>query len=290
MSENIEETTETENNNLKNNRSKKNIVAFLLFIAIVIAVLSVVAQKNDSVSTFLNVAETESESIVYNIELPTIATEEETETETISQLEIIFDKSYIPSSYKIDIDAVLQLPELPTGCEVTSLTMVLNYWGYEVDKCELVDNYLPMETNGGVCGFDTAFIGSPYESSSFGCFAPVIVETAIDYMSDQEKQFEVADISGSSLDELFKAISQDYPIVIWATIGLHEPLWTYYWSLEDGTEVYFPNYEHCLVLTGYDKNEGIVYVNDPLKGEYEYDLELFEQRYEEMNSQAVIIY
>lgn len=41
----------------------------------------------------------------------------------------------VRSSYKrLDVECVLQNPELPTGCEITALTTVLNYLGYNVDK------------------------------------------------------------------------------------------------------------------------------------------------------------
>lgn len=33
-----------------------------------------------------------------------------------------------------DFPYTLQTPELPTGCEITALTMVLNYYGFSVDK------------------------------------------------------------------------------------------------------------------------------------------------------------
>ena len=38
--------------------------------------------------------------------------------------------------------AICQYPELPTGCEVTALAMVLGFYGQDVDKCELSDKYL----------------------------------------------------------------------------------------------------------------------------------------------------
>lgn len=33
-----------------------------------------------------------------------------------------------------DFPIIIQNPELPTGCEITALTMVLNYYGYPADK------------------------------------------------------------------------------------------------------------------------------------------------------------
>ena len=39
----------------------------------------------------------------------------------------------------------MQNPELPHGCEITSLTAVLNYFGMNVSKLEMTDKYLPKQ-------------------------------------------------------------------------------------------------------------------------------------------------
>lgn len=46
------------------------------------------------------------------------------------------------SQFKLDVEPVLQLPELPTGCEITSLATILNYYGYDISKTQLADEYL----------------------------------------------------------------------------------------------------------------------------------------------------
>ena len=61
------------------------------------------------------------------------------------------------SEHRINMNCVMQLPELPTGCEVTALTSVLNYLGYDVTKTELAKNYLTTAALGST-GFDKAFL------------------------------------------------------------------------------------------------------------------------------------
>ena len=40
----------------------------------------------------------------------------------------------VPAEHVLDVDVIYQRPELPTGCEVTSLTALLQYLGFDVDK------------------------------------------------------------------------------------------------------------------------------------------------------------
>ena len=71
------------------------------------------------------------------------------------------DKSEAPAPKKrISFSAVSQYPELPTGCEVTSLAMVLHYREINIDKCEIADKYLDKGEAGAVSYFD-AFEGDP---------------------------------------------------------------------------------------------------------------------------------
>ena len=49
----------------------------------------------------------------------------------------------LPDVYRIECyESLNQNPELPTGCEITSLTSVLNYYGCNVDKTTMADEYL----------------------------------------------------------------------------------------------------------------------------------------------------
>jgi len=196
----------------------------------------------------------------------------------------------LPDSHQLEVKAVLQNPELPTGCEVTSLTTLLNYLGYDVTKIELTNKYLPCTSNGGVT-FDEYFVGSPYDENSFGCYAPVIARTAEAYFDAvNETDRTIKNVTGAEFEDMLIHVAKGNPVVIWATIDLHEPVKKYYWDTPDGTPVYFYGYEHCMVLTGYDLNKNLVYVSDPQKGNVSYDLERFKLRYEQLGSQGVIIY
>lgn len=206
--------------------------------------------------------------------------EEET---TVKPIEV--DKN---NSHLLNVSCILQNPDLPTGCEITSLAIVLNYLGYPVDKCTLSDNYLKKGAVGTVLPTE-AFLGNPRDNNSFGCYSPVIVDCANNYLSANNSSLKAIDLSGSSFESLFSELKAGNPIVIWATMDMAEPYYSRTWNI-NGKNFTWKSKEHCLVLTGYDIEKNIVYVADPLKGNTTYPMNVFKDRYEKMFSQAVVIY
>ena len=185
----------------------------------------------------------------------------------------------------VPVRNIFQNPELPTGCEITSLTMVLNYLGYSVDKCHLSDTYLSKGEIGWT-DFRQSFVGNPRDETSYGCYAPVIAECANRYLKEQESAYRAYDISGVSLDELLRETDAGHPVIIWGTINMLEPYDTMVWEV-DGKQIQWRANEHCMVLIGQDAKN--IYVNDPLYGKVSYDYNIFKDRYEKMFSQAVVI-
>ena len=202
------------------------------------------------------------------------------------------------TAHTIEVENILQKPELPTGCEVTSLTILLRHLGYDADKLTLARKYLPKQEfywqEGELYGADfrTTFAGDPeYEWNAYGCLAPCIVTTAHNYISANGLKAEVRDLSGTTFDHLLSDyIAEDDPVLIWITYGdLHETYYTDSWTTPEGKTVTWKAWEHCVVLTGYDYNAGVVYVSDPLAGNTTYDMKLLHQRYDEMGMNAVLV-
>ena len=201
----------------------------------------------------------------------------------------------ISGSANINVANISQYPELPTGSEVTSLTMLLNFYGYDIDKLTLARDYLPKMDfywkDGEMYGADyrTTIAGDPESESSYGCYAPCITATANKYISANGGTKKAVDISGTDFDTLLvNYIKNGKPVLIWITSnGLHETALTTVWKTEDGNAVRWVAYEHCVVLTGYDADAGVVYVSDPIAGNVSYSYSLARQRYFDMGKQAV---
>ena len=186
----------------------------------------------------------------------------------------------------ISFTPICQYPELPTGCEVTSLAMVLNYYNVDCDKCEISDMYL---TKGdvGTVDFNQAFEGDPRDESSYGCYSNVIVETANKIISDKGAVLSVKNFTGSALDELYSFVDMDIPVIVWGTQDCQEGHFSVTWNV-NGKDMTWFTPEHCMVLIGYDEN--FVWVADPIYGDVRsYDKAIFERSYNSLFKQAIVI-
>jgi uncharacterized protein YvpB len=199
----------------------------------------------------------------------------------------------LPRSYSIEVDPVLQNPELPTGCEVTTLTMLLQSLGFDVDKIQLVEGYLTCKDPGTATPRE-AFIGTPYDGGGYGCYASVIIDTARKYLSAQNSGRIVKDLSNSDFNTLLREVASNHAVAVWGSIGLVDinEVYAYTITKADGEtqDVQWLENEHCFLLKGYDLDRDVVIVNDPLNGEMEYPMSRFEEVYEQCYKQALIIY
>ena len=73
------------------------------------------------------------------------------------------------------------------------------------------------------------------------------------------------------------------------TIDMRPRPWYYQFTAQSGEEVWFNYYQHCVTVYGYDMENNVVHVADPLVGNTTYDLDKFEEVYEAMREQAVVI-
>lgn len=194
----------------------------------------------------------------------------------------------VPASHQIPMEIIYQNPELPAGCEVTALAMLLTHSGLPTDKCILADNYLP-KGEIGMVNMKEFFVGDPRIAGSYGCYAPVIINCATNYIAHKGANLKVYDLSGAKLSSLFTLIADDKPVIVWTTISMLESEPTTTWTI-NGEIVTWYSQEHCVVLTGYDYDANTVTVADPLYGIKEYDLDIFTERYNQMFQQAICIY
>lgn len=195
----------------------------------------------------------------------------------------------IPQSNMLYVHNIEQQPELPAGCEITSLAIALNYVGpYNAGRMLLAEKYLKTGPVGST-DYRKAYVGNPKDRTGHGCYAPVIMDAAQRFIEDVGGSEKVVDMSGCDAYELYETIHEGHPVIVWATIDLREPRHSTTWMI-DGEAVPWIYPLHCMVLVGYDFEADTVIMCDPLKSGYTtYDRALFEKRFEQLESQAVVI-
>ena len=195
-----------------------------------------------------------------------------------------------------DFDIIEQYPELPTGCEITAMTMVLNYYGYNVDKVTMAMDYMPKvqaefyrSEDGRLMGPDLEnyFVGDPTEETGYICGTGAIVTAANAYLTDVGSDMTAVAMKNAQPEELYDLIDQGTPVVIWCTINMEDRAETDGWYREDGTYMEWSTNDHGAVLIGYD--EDTVTVADPIYSRITVSRVQFEKIFAERGGQCVIL-
>lgn len=205
---------------------------------------------------------------------------------------------FLRDDQELDVPVVMQNPELPHGCEITSLTAVLNYFGMNVSKLEMTDKYLPKQEIRTVGNQrfgpnpNEAFAGNPRDKArGMYVFAAPIVKAAEAVITDKQADLHVKNMSNASQDEILQLVREGIPVVTWVTLDLSKPKrkaergWIY--TGETTPHDAFMNL-HAVVLTGHLGDK--VVVMDPLKGYVTYNVDQFFKSYQELGKQAVAVH
>ncbi len=211
---------------------------------------------------------------------------------------LILTKAEYPASYEIENFPVLyQMPELPTGCEITALTMLLNYYGLPAEKVEMATGYLPTllsaETYVGEDGkmygndMNQYFIGNPTTQNGIICGTGAIITAANDFLLDYGSTLRATDQTGTAVEELYHMVSRGIPVMVWCTIGMENRSPVQGWYTENGTYVDWSRNDHGAVLIGYTSDT--VKIADPISGIVEYDRKQFESVFASRKGQCVIL-
>lgn len=193
---------------------------------------------------------------------------------------------------KIPVNYLSQNPELPSGCEITALTTVMNYYGCDITKTDMAKRFLETSDN-KIGNFWEVFVGEPTKKG-FGCYAKPIIDAANKYFQATNTSLIAKDYSGAQFEQLLKYVEKDIPVIIWSTTynpesdNLSDPYATVKWSI-DGKELEWIDPEHCMVLIGYDLDRDVAIVSDPQRGIVEYNLNIVKARYLALHSQCVVI-
>ncbi len=211
-----------------------------------------------------------------------------------------YSGAYPTVTAKTKARVLLSVPYLnqnawPTGCEATSTTMVLRYYGVPASIKQVV-NAMPKGNlyyyQGRLYGPhpDEAFIGSPSSYSGYGCYAGTI-EYTMESLLPEGKAAKA--VRGLSMSKVEKYLDNGQPVIFWASMYMGSTYKTSSWYVTGTNKTYtWTANEHCLVLVGYDDN--YYYFNDPMQpnnngGLVKWEKSLVERRYNELGKQIVVV-
>jgi uncharacterized protein YvpB len=200
-----------------------------------------------------------------------------------------FTKVVLAEEIQLDVPLLNQMdePRLFNGCEVTSLAMLLQYWGVDVTKNELAAQILrvPLLYDDGKSGNpNMGFVGNMEDGPGLGVYHGPIFYLANTTVSDQ---LMVRNLSNHPFSSVLEKVSHGLPVWVITTTSF-TPLPDFEtWSTPQGT-VGITFKMHSVVITGYDQD--YIYLNDPYGTKNKkVNKENFIASWEQMGSQAIVI-
>lgn len=185
---------------------------------------------------------------------------------------------------------VSQLPELPRGCEVTSLAMLLKNKGINVDKMTLASavkkDHTPYKIIGGKIYYGDPNDGFVGEMDSFNGPGLGVYHSPIHALLQEYLPDSALDLTGCDFEDLFYFLENGSPVWIVTNASYRKlPSSSFItWHTSSG-DIQITYREHSVLVTGYDSK--MVYFNDPLGGRSKAPRASFIEAWEQMGRQAV---
>lgn len=176
------------------------------------------------------------------------------------------------------VPELFQYPNMPAGCEIYSLTAVLQAMGHDADPDSIVANQLPFDVEGD--DYASAFWGDPYWSGEG--MPPAIMTAGNAYLEEAGASERFANITGTDFDELASKASSGTPVLVWTTLDFEDPYFDE--PLEANS---FYDLEHCVVLLGVEGHRACIM--DPTQGYVIVNYSWFKYLYEQCGSMALAI-
>ena len=172
-----------------------------------------------------------------------------------------YDWLTLKSEQKLDVPLENQYPDLPNGCEVTSLSMLLQYYGFKVNKLDLSENIKHVASytdNGQYRGNPhVGFVGYMSQANAGWCvYNEPLEQVARKYTN------RVQNYTGHDFIQVLKRVSEGQPVLIITTIKFNRVNDMQTWDTAQG-KVHVTPSSHACVITGFNKKNDTVLVNDP---------------------------
>lgn len=172
-----------------------------------------------------------------------------------------YDYQTLKPQQQMNVPLYNQYPELPNGCEVTSLSMLLNYYHVHVSKDQLASkiHHVSSYSDGGRYrgNPNVGFVGYMSQANGGWCVYNVPLENVASKYTNR-----VQNASGEDFIQIMKLVSDGHPVLIITTLSFNQVNDMQTWKTRQGPVHVTPS-SHACVITGYNKAKKIIYVNDP---------------------------
>lgn len=174
----------------------------------------------------------------------------------------------LPAKIILSVPAQDQLPQLPNGCEVTSLSMLFTAIGHPVNKTVLADEE-PTDPTQLKLGPqhqieywgnpNVGFVGN-VRGYGYGIYHGPIVK-----LINKILPGHALDLTGQPFSNILTKVAEGLPVMVWTTSNFQPepPSQWITWNSPEGP-VHATMWEHAVLVVGYDAHH--IYINDPLDG------------------------
>lgn len=178
-------------------------------------------------------------------------------------------------------------PRLYNGCEVTSLTMLMNYTHINVTKNELAAKItsVPLTYSDGEHGNpEYGFVGDiTGNDPGLGVYHKPIYKLA------KTETSQVKDLTGANFDTVIEQLEQGRPVWTITTASFAPVSTMQTWQTPQGS-VKVTYDMHSVVIVGFNRTKKLIYINNPY-GEKQQAVSWknFEAAYNQMGKQAIVL-
>ncbi|WP_100486107.1 C39 family peptidase [Sporolactobacillus pectinivorans] len=195
----------------------------------------------------------------------------------------------LPDEAHLSEPFVSQEPELPNGCEIASLTMLLRSAGIPANKMILANQIpkVPFSSGGYMGNPNDGFVGNMYHGPSddpgLAVYHGPVAGLASKYLGNR-----VEDLTGCPWSKVEEQIAQGRPVWVITSINfmpVPASQWVNWHTREGNIRISYM--EHSVLVTGY--GEKFVTINNPLSSEggSQVDKSDFIAAWEQFGSQAI---
>ncbi len=183
----------------------------------------------------------------------------------------------MPASFLMRVPAQSQFPQLPNGCEVTSLSMLLDAIGHPVSKMTLAQEMPKDPTPVQLVETTDAqgqavhkvvywgnpnvgFVGSVYKAGEgYGIYNGPMMRLLNQVVPGQGQN-----LTHESFNRILAHVAQGVPVEVWTTLTFKPTADWITWNSPEGSVQATP-LEHAVIIVGYNRQD--LFINNPWTGQ-----------------------